>query len=151
MDTSAPYSYRDDPAVPKFPDDQPVLIFDGVCVLCSHSASFVLRHDKNDMFQLLAAQSPIAQAIYRHYGLNPTDFDTMILLSDGRLWLKSESAIHTAERLGFPWSSAKLLRIIPLSLRDRFYDWVARNRFRIFGRRESCYVPSAENRHRFLQ
>jgi predicted DCC family thiol-disulfide oxidoreductase YuxK len=146
-----PYSYRNDPAVPKFPDDRPILIFDGVCVLCSRSANLVIRHDKNDKFRLLAAQSPIGQALYKHYGLNHTDFDTMILLSDGLPWFKSESVIRTAESLGFPWSSAKLLRIFPRLIRDRFYAWVARNRFRIFGKHEACYLPSAEKRSRFLQ
>ncbi len=135
----------------EIPDDRPILIFDGGCVLCSRSANFVLRHDNHDAFRLLAAQSPIGQALYKHYGLNHVDFDTMILLEGGRPWFKSESAIRTAERLGFPWSSAKLLRIFPRPLRDRIYENIARNRFRIFGKREVCYLPTPENRRRFLQ
>lgn len=145
------YSYRTDPAVPEFSDDRPILIFDGVCVLCSRSANFILRHDKQDTFRLLAAQTPVGQAIYKHYNLNPTDFETMILLADGRPWLKSESIIRTAALLGFPWSCAKILRIIPRALRDRGYEWIARNRFKIFGRRETCYLPTIEARGRFLQ
>jgi predicted DCC family thiol-disulfide oxidoreductase YuxK len=145
------FSYRTDPAVPEFSDDRPILIFDGVCVLCSRSVNFVLRHDKRDRFRLLAAQTPIGQAIYKHYSLNPTDFETIILLFGGKPWLKSESVIQTAMLLGFPWSCARILRIFPRALRDRVYEWIARNRFRIFGRRETCYLPTAETRARFLQ
>ena len=136
-----PYSYRDDPAVPPFADDKPVVIFDGLCALCSHAAAFVLRHDANATFRLLPAQSLLGAALYRHFGLNPQDYETMILLRDGVAHLKSEAAIRIAQGLGFPWSLAVIFRIVPRALRDRLYMMVARNRFRWFGRRESCYRP----------
>src|SRR5262245_55564829 len=103
-----PYSYRDDPAVPHFADDKPLIIFDGLCALCSGSAQFVLRHDAPGAFRLLAAQSPLGQALYTHYRLDPTDYETMILIADGVAWFKSEAAIRIAQGLGLPWSRAAL-------------------------------------------
>ena len=78
-----PYSYREDPAVPKFPDDNPIIIFDGHCILCSHWAQFVIRHDKSATFKLLAAQTPLGEALYQHYGLRTDDYETNILIADG--------------------------------------------------------------------
>ena len=136
-----PYSYRDDPAVPQFADDKPVIIFDGLCALCSGSAAFVLRHDGKAVFRLLPAQSPLGHALYRHYGLDPQNYETMILIQDGVAWLKSEGAIRIARGLGFPWSLAAIVRVVPLAWRDRLYMLIARNRIRWFGARTSCYRP----------
>jgi predicted DCC family thiol-disulfide oxidoreductase YuxK len=145
-----PYSYRDDPAVPRFADDKPAIIFDGLCALCSGSAAFVLRHDANAVFRLLPAQSPLGHALYIHYGLDPQDYETMILIADGVAWLKSEAAISIAQGLGFPWSLAAVFRVIPLGLRDRLYMFVARHRIRWFGARTSCYRPDARFADRFI-
>jgi len=145
-----PYSYRDDPAVPRFADDRPVIVFDGECVLCSGSAQFVIRRDKRRIFRLLAAQTPLGRALYAHYGLDARDYETMILIADGVATLKSEAVIGIAERLGFPWSLAAMFRIIPRSWRDRLYGVLARNRLRILGRRERCYVPAPADADRFL-
>jgi hypothetical protein len=86
------YSWRDDPSVPAFADDRPTLIFDGHCVLCSSFAQFILRHDRERRFRLLAAQTPLGAALYRHLGLLPTEYETNILLEDGRAWFKSEGS-----------------------------------------------------------
>ena len=145
-----PYSYRDDPAVPSFPDDKPVVIFDGLCALCSGSAAFVLRHDAHAAFRLLPAQSPLGHALYVHYGLDPKNYQTMILLSDGVAWFASEAAIRIAQGLGFPWSLAVALRVVPRALRDRVYMWIARNRLRWFGARESCYMPDTRFADRMI-
>lgn len=145
-----PYSYRDDPAVPRFADDKPVIIFDGLCVLCSGSAAFVLRHDAAGRFRLLAAQSPLGHAFYAHYGLNPTDYETMILIADGVAHFKSEAAIRIAHGLGLPWSFARVFRLVPQPLRDIAYLWVARNRIRWFGARTRCYRPDPKFASRFL-
>ena len=146
----APYSYRLDANVPPFADDKPVIIFDGYCALCSNSASFVLRHDADGVFRLLPAQSPLGHALYAHYRLDPQNYETMILIADGVAWLKSEAGIRIARGLGFPWSLAVAFRVLPLGVRDRLYDVVARNRLRWFGSRESCYRPDPKFAGRFL-
>jgi predicted DCC family thiol-disulfide oxidoreductase YuxK len=146
----AAYSYRHDPAVPKFPDDRPIIIFDGYCAFCSGWAQFVLRHDRHAIYRLLRAQSPLGRALYVHYGLDPEDYQTNILLADGIAWFESEGSIRMAEGLGWPWWLAAGARILPRRSRDRLYAFVARNRLRVFGKLESCYVPKAGDEDRFL-
>jgi predicted DCC family thiol-disulfide oxidoreductase YuxK len=151
MDAShVPYSYRDDPAVPSCLDDHPIIIFDGYCALCSGWANFVLRHDPEGIYRLLAAQSPLGCALYVHYGLHPQDYETNILIADGRAWFKSEGSIRMAVGLGWPWKLAGILRVLPRALRDRLYEFVARNRLRLFGKRETCYVPDKTFADRYL-
>jgi predicted DCC family thiol-disulfide oxidoreductase YuxK len=145
------FSYRSDPAVPAFPDDRPILIFDGHCVLCSRFVQFILRTDRKRRFRLLAAQTPIGAALYRHLELNPTDYETNILLEDGRAWLKSEGSLRIFERLGFPWSLISVGRLLPRPVRDRLYEIVARNRLRWFGVRQSCYLPDPAQADRFIE
>lgn len=145
-----PYSYRGDPLVPQFIDDKPIIVFDGYCALCSGWAKFVLLHDKKQRFRLLPAQTPLGQAIYKHYGLFTTDFESNILLDKGQAWLKSEGSIRMAQGLGFPWNTVVALKLIPTSFLDVVYGWVARNRFKWFGRLDSCYIPKEEFKSRFL-
>lgn len=144
------YSYGADPAIPAFADDRPIIIFDGFCALCSGWVNFILRHDRRKLFRFLPAQSPLGQALYVHYGLDPQDYETNILLMDGHAYLKSEGSIRMAEGLGAPWSFVSILRFLPLPLRDRLYEALARNRFRIFGRRDTCYLPAPAHDDRFL-
>lgn len=146
-----PYSYRDDPAVPDFPDDAPIIIFDGHCVMCSGFARFVLQHDRRKRFRLLPAQTPLGEALYRHYGLSVVDYETNILIEGGVAWFKSTGSIRMAQRLGFPWSLAALLYILPRPVRDAIYELVARNRIRWFGRREVCYLTEPGDEARFLK
>jgi predicted DCC family thiol-disulfide oxidoreductase YuxK len=145
------FSYRRDPAVPAFDDDHPVIVFDGKCALCSGFVRFILNVDRRRRFRLLAAQSATGSALYRHFGLSPTEYDTFILIENGHAWLKSDGAIRIFGQLGFPWSLISIGRLIPLALRDRIYDFVAQNRLRWFGAREVCYVPDAAEADRFLQ
>jgi len=148
--TREPFRYRGDPVVPSFPDDRPIIIFDGRCVLCSGFARFVLRTDRKRRYRLLAAQTPLGVALYRHFGLDPVDYETNILLEDGRVWLKSEGTIRMFEGLGFPWRLVSLARVLPRPLRDRLYEFIARNRIRWFGARETCYVPDPSQADRFV-
>ena len=147
---SPAYSYRADPTVPPFPDDKPVIVFDGKCVLCSRWARFVMRHDRDKRFRLLAAQTPLGTALYVHYGLDPVAYETNVLLEGGRAWLKSEGTIRMFERLGFPWSVAAAFRVVPRALRDKLYNVVARNRLRWFGSRDTCFVPEPGDADRFI-
>ena len=144
------YSYRADAAVPAFPDDKPIIVFDGKCVLCSRWARFVMRHDGEKRFRLLAAQTPLGTALYEHYGLDPVDYETNVLLEGGRAFLKSEGTIRMFERLGFPLNLMTVFRVVPRALRDKLYNVVARNRLHWFGSRETCFVPERSDAERFL-
>ena len=139
-----------DPAVPKFRDDRAIIIFDGYCALCSGWAQFVLRHDCHGKYRLLRAQSPLGRALYVHYGLDPEDYETNILIVEGVAWFKSEGSIRMAEGLGLPWSLAAGFRILPHPLRDRLYAFVARNRLRFFGKRQTRYITKAREEDRSL-
>lgn len=146
----APYSYREDDDVPAFADDKPVIIFDGVCVMCSAWARFVLKHDKRGRYRLLPAQSELGAALYRHYGLDPVNYETNVLIEQGRAYFRSSGSIRMFEGLGLPWSLVSIVRIVPETWRDRAYEFVARNRYRWFGRTERCFVPNDEYKARFL-
>jgi len=147
---AVPYSYRGDPAVPTFPDDRPVVIFDGFCGLCARSVQFVLRHDRAGNFRFLPAQSKLGTAIYRHYGLAADDYETVILLAGGQLHIASDAALGVLGRLPAPWSTLKLAQVVPRAIRDFVYRLIARHRMRFFGRTEACYLPTPEQRGRFL-
>lgn len=144
------YGYRQDPSVPAFPDDHPIIIFDGHCVLCSRFARFVLRHDTQAVFRLMAAQSPVGQALYRHLRLDPVTFGTNVLLQDGQAWFKSAGAIRMFTQLKFPWSLCAVLKIVPALLLDRLYDLIARNRLRWFGSSSTCFSPDPKDQDRFI-
>lgn len=141
-----PRSYRDDASVPPFDDTRPIVVFDGVCVLCSRSIRFILRHDRGQVFRFLTAQSALGQALYRHYGLPAENFDTVLVIDGGRLHTRLDAAAAVLRRLPMPWSLLSFVRGLP----DLLYDLVAKRRYRWFGRNDTCLMPSPELRSRFL-
>lgn len=144
------YSYRRDPDVPSFPDDKPIIVFDGHCVFCSSGMRAILALDRAGQFRLLPAQTPLGEALYRHYGLDPTDYESNILIEDGLARFKADGSIRMAERLGWPWKIAGLFRLLPRSCADGLYILVARNRMKIFGRSNVCYRPDPAYADRVL-
>jgi predicted DCC family thiol-disulfide oxidoreductase YuxK len=128
--------------------DKPLIVFDGLCVLCSANARFVLRHDRRRHFRLTTAQGSLGAALYVNLGLDPDA--TMLVIEDGRALTESDSFIAIARGLGWPWRAAAAAKILPKGVRDRFYRLIARNRFRLFGRRETCWVPAPGDAERIL-
>lgn len=148
---SAAYSYRNDPSVPDFPDDRPLIIFDGECGFCSRDVDFVLRHDKKGLFRFTPAQSPLGTALMRHYGFRTDDYETSLLIESGVAHIYSESVLRVVELLGGTMGmTATFMRLVPRFIRDAVYRVVARNRMKIAGRRQTCRAPSPEERERFL-
>jgi predicted DCC family thiol-disulfide oxidoreductase YuxK len=98
----------------------------------------------------MAAQSSLGVALYRHFGLDPKDYETNILIEDGSAWFKSEGSIRIFEGLGWPSSLVVIARVLPGGPRDWLYDVVARNRLRWFGVRQTCYLPDASHADRFI-
>lgn len=145
-----PYSYHSDPEVPDFPDANPIIIFDGVCVMCSAWARFILKQDRSGRYRLLPAQSELGTALYRHYGLDPVNYETNVLIENGMAYFKSTGTIRMFVSLGLPWSLMAVFRVIPEGIRDQAYEFIARNRYRWFGRRESCFIPTESEKARFL-
>ena len=148
--SATPYSYRRDPAVPGFADDRPIIVFDGICAMCSAFVHFMLRRDSSGIYRFIPAQSPLGRALYVHFGLDPENYQSNILIQDGQAFLKSEGSLRIVSGLGWPWSMAAIVRLLPTAWRDRLYEAIARNRFALFGRRKTCFLPDARFQDRFL-
>lgn len=132
--------------------DHPILLYDGVCNLCNGVTQFVIRRDPAPgKFRFAALQSDAGRALLRKHGLPEDSLDTFVMVEKGRAYLRSTAGLHVLRGLGFPWSVAYPLILVPRALRDAVYDWIARNRYSWFGRQESCVVPTPEIRSRFLQ
>jgi predicted DCC family thiol-disulfide oxidoreductase YuxK len=130
--------------------DHPVIVFDAQCVLCSANAQFVLKHDRREHFRLASMQGEVGAALFRRFGIDPADPETIILVDGDSVRLNSDAVIAIYAGLGWPWRAAAALRLVPRVLRDPVYRWVARNRYRLFGRRETCWLPTAEQARRVL-
>lgn len=128
----------------------PIIVFDAECVLCTVNAQFVLRHDRARRFRLVSMQKEVGASLYRRFGIDPSDPESMIVVQGDHLLRDSDAVLAIYSGLGWPWKAVSLLRIVPRFLRDPVYRWLARNRYRIFGRRETCWVPRPEDRDRLL-
>lgn len=128
----------------------PVIVFDGVCLLCNRWVQFVLRHDKQQQFLFAAMQSAAGQQLLMKHGLNPHDPLSFLLVDESGGYVDTDAIIRILTRLGGMWKLATLIRIIPTVIRDAMYRVIARNRYRWFGKRASCMVPSPEVTNRFI-
>lgn len=128
----------------------PIIVFDAECVLCSANAQFVLRHDRDRRFRLASMQGAVGQALSRAHGIDPADPDTIIVVQGERVWRDSDAILTIYGGCGWPWRVASVARIVPRAVRDPIYRWVARNRYRWFGRRETCWLPDPADRERML-
>ncbi len=131
--------------------DQPILLFDGVCNLCNASVQWMLKHDRRGQFRFAALQSEIGQQLLLRHGLACEHFDTVVLAVGERIFVRSDAPLEILRRLGGFWRLLYFFKIVPRPLRDALYNFVARNRYRWFGRREECMLPRPEWTGRFLQ
>ena len=128
-----------------------ILVFDGVCVLCSHWVSFVLRHDRHALYQFAAMQTSTGRKLLIEHGLDPEDPRSFLLLDQGRSYTDTDAIVRVLRSFGGRWKMVSaLLAIVPRFIRDPLYRWTARNRYRLFGRHDVCIVPSAQSSDRFL-
>ena len=128
----------------------PIIVFDAQCILCSANAQFVLRHDRARRFRLASMQNETGAALYRRFGIDPANPETLILVRGDEALRDSDAVLAIYAGLGWPWKVLSVLRLVPPFLRNPLYLWVARNRYRIFGRRETCWVPPADYADRVL-
>ena len=130
------------------------VLFDGVCNLCNGFVQFIIRHDAAGRYRFAALQSEAGQALLAAHGVAPatltTDPDSVVLLSGGRLYSHSTAVLRIARGLGGAWRLAAGAEVLPRALRDAVYRFIARNRYRWFGRQESCMLPTPELKARFL-
>ena len=126
-----------------------VILFDGVCNFCNATINFVIDHDTTQRFRFASLQSAYGQRVLAENGRATTDFDTVLLLREGKLHQKSEAALEIARFLR-GWSWLYIFRFVPRFLRDAVYNLIAKNRYRIFGKTESCRIPTPEERALFI-
>ncbi|WP_407660573.1 thiol-disulfide oxidoreductase DCC family protein [Mesorhizobium huakuii] len=138
------------PAEPSFDVSHPLIVFDGVCVLCSGFVRMVVRLDRQSRFRFATAQSPFGEALFRKHGLRTDAYETNLVLVDGLAFTKLDSLVAVMSELGWPWRAAKVLLLLPRPLRDWLYIGIAGNRYALFGRKDSCDIPSAELRGRLI-
>jgi len=128
-----------------------VILFDGICNLCNGFVDFVIARDRAAHFRFASLQSDAARRVLSEVNAEHPLPDSFVLVEDGRVFTRSEAALRIARRLGVPWSLAYPLMVVPRPFRDWAYDVVARNRYRWFGKRETCRVPTPDLRRRFLE
>ncbi len=146
-----PSSYTRPAPAPLLQPGETVVLFDGVCKLCNGWARFLIRHDHSRRVRLAAVQSPEGQALLAWAGLPLDEFDTLAVIRDRHYWLRSEAVFEIIGQLPAAWRLLGLLRGVPRALRDWAYDRVARNRYRLFGKYDSCLLPTADHEQRFLK
>ena len=129
--------------------DKPVILFDGICNLCNTSVNFVIDRDPTALFYFAPLQSEYGLGLKKAHGLSPA-IDSIVLFENGRIYDRSTAALRIARHLNGPWSLLYGLIVVPMPLRDIAYRWVARNRYRWFGKREECPVPDPKDSDRFL-
>ena len=128
-----------------------IVIFDGVCNLCEFSVNFIFEHDTAGQFSFTPAQSPLGASLLRHFGINTSCLDTVVLVRGERAYTRSTAAIEIASGLDMPWNLLAVFKAVPEPLRDMLYDLIAQNRYQLFGKKEECMLPSEELRRRFLE
>ena len=128
----------------------PVILFDGVCNFCNGATNFVIRHDKDALFRFASLQSETAAQLLPQEHEHLKKFSSVVLLDNGQLFQKSNAVLKVVKYLPWYWQWAQVFWIIPRFLRDAVYDWIADNRYKWFGKRDTCMIPTPELRQRFL-
>lgn len=126
------------------------ILFDGVCNLCNASVQFVLKRDKKKQFRYASLQGKFGQEILSTYKLPKDAFNSFILIEDDKLFTKSTGALRMLKHLGAPWSLLYAFIAVPAMIRDGVYNWISRNRYKWFGKKESCWLPKAEWKDLFI-
>jgi predicted DCC family thiol-disulfide oxidoreductase YuxK len=136
-------------------EPNPIVLYDGVCGLCNRLVQFLLKHDSNDRFRFASLQSEFANGLLKRHGVDPRDLDTVYVVKDygqpnESLLARSDAILHMLAELGGVWKLTGIGRVLPKSFRDAVYKIVARNRYRVFGKHESCMLPEPKHRAKFL-
>jgi predicted DCC family thiol-disulfide oxidoreductase YuxK len=131
-------------------DAPSILLFDGHCSLCNASVDFVLKRDAKKKLLFAAIQGPAGQRVLKHHGLPSTYLDTLVLVEKGKIYLGSTAALRVARKLRRGWPLLYAMIIVPKGIRDVIYRWIGSNRYAWFGRKETCRMPTAAEKARFL-
>ncbi len=131
--------------MPNFPPNKKIILFDGICNLCNSAVQFIIKNDKKDLFRFVALQSDLGKDICNYIGVDQNIIDSIILYNPGlAYYYKSSAAIEIAEDLGGIYSLVSIFKIFPEKLRNYFYEYIAKNRYKWYGKKESCMIPTPE-------
>lgn len=128
----------------------PIILFDGICNLCNNSVQFVIKHDKGNNFMFATLQSTTGQALLLQYNLPQEGFNSFVLIKDEKVYLKSTAALNVAKNLNGPVKLLYGFIIVPAFIRNSVYNFIAKNRYKWFGKKESCMIPTPALQSRFL-
>jgi predicted DCC family thiol-disulfide oxidoreductase YuxK len=131
--------------------ENPVILFDGVCNLCNNSVQFVINHDEKKLFRFASLQSTAGQALLKEYQLPETNFSSFVLIKNGEVFLKSTAALTVAKELKGLVKIIYIFIIVPSFIRNWVYNLIAKNRYKWFGKKDSCMIPTPELQSRFLK
>jgi len=131
-------------------DSPAIILFDGECAFCNNSVRWIIKHDPAGHFHFAARQSPVGQRLLAENGLPPEGVESLILIDRGEVSTHSTAVLRIASQLPFPWKMAGVFLLVPRLVRDFFYRAVAKRRYRIAGKMETCSVPTPEQRGRIL-
>lgn len=126
----------------------PIILFDGVCNLCNGTVDFIIRNDREKQFRFVALQSESGKILSKEFNF-PAGTDSVILIYEGKVYYESEAALKIAGLLSFPWNLTKIFCVVPKILRDKIYEWIARNRYKWFGKKNTCRVPTPDEQKFF--
>jgi predicted DCC family thiol-disulfide oxidoreductase YuxK len=134
------------------PLNKKIILFDGVCNLCNSAVQFVIKHDKKDTFRFVALQSVLGQEILAYIGIDAKNIDSIVLYEPGiAYYYKSDAALQIARSLDGMFSFGTIFKIIPTGIRNQLYDYIAGNRYKWYGKKESCMIPTPELKIKFLE
>jgi predicted DCC family thiol-disulfide oxidoreductase YuxK len=135
----------------ELPKHKKLILFDGVCNLCNSSVQYVIKHDKKNVFMFTALQSEFGKKLIKDHQIDTKKTDSIILYSEkSGIYYKSSAALRIASRLGFPTNIMVVFLIVPPFIRNWVYDYIAKNRYKWFGKKEQCMIPSPELKSKFL-
>jgi predicted DCC family thiol-disulfide oxidoreductase YuxK len=127
-----------------------IILFDGVCNLCNSSINFVIKRDSANLYKFTALQEAPGIGLLKQYGINTLDTDSIILIENGKAYTKSSAALRVAKGLSGVWPVLYGFIIIPKWIRNAVYDYIAKNRYKWYGKKDSCMIPTPELKNKFL-
>jgi predicted DCC family thiol-disulfide oxidoreductase YuxK len=134
------------------PQNKKIILFDGVCNLCNSAVQFVIKHDRDDVFRFVVLQSELGQEILEYIGIDSKNTDSIVLYEPGvAYYYKSDAALQIAKSLDGLFSVGIILKIIPTGIRNSLYDYIAKKRYKWYGKKESCMMPTPELKRKFLE
>ncbi|MCP9200435.1 thiol-disulfide oxidoreductase DCC family protein [Gramella sp. GC03-9] len=135
----------------QLPENKKIILFDGVCNLCDGAVQFIIKHDKKDVFRYASLQSELGKELVKERGMDQEEIDSIMLIEPGvAYYRKSTAALEIARDLSGGYSLLKNFLFIPEVMRDRIYDFIAKNRYKWFGKKEQCMIPTPELKAKFL-